>query len=258
MKTIIVLFLFCSCSLFRGSKNIDEEKHAHINSIPTKKDYIDQLASLGDILLELEDIKFLRLNRDSEAYLVGIYNKIVNSNEVILKKRSSIAKFYIIESKHPFYFSLPKSQFFLSSGLLKKYVKTEGVLISILSHEILKSINSIYKKTLVVPTGFLTIEKVLSLTKIDLKEKMNVNKWTYFALRRAGYDPIIYLNWIQIQNKNTLDFTYQLGSSAQISKEEFLFKTFLSSVKDSNIDYRNLANNSSKGFYSFISKIKRM
>jgi hypothetical protein len=222
------------------------------------QDYMAQLAFLSGEYINSPGIQTIRISGRSRHYLTSIYHRIVEHSELILEYNLS-PKFYIIKNKTPFYFSLPGSQFFLSSSLVKKFLKNEHLLVAALSHEIVKSQRNIYLKKAVVPIGFLSTEKMLSLTRLPLKIKMEVNKWTYYVLGRAGYDSSAYLNWLQTQNKNTLDFMFQLGSSKKISKEEFLFKNFV--VKQGIVEKMNRSrqpSNSSKSFYHFVNEVGRI
>jgi hypothetical protein len=258
ISIILISTLMASCSTMREWANdlINNPQNKKVQQYENK-DYMDQLAYLGGEYLNTPGVKTIRLSGRSRNYLKSIYHRVVENSELILEYNVS-PKFYIISNKIPFYFSLPGSQFFMSSGLVKKFFKNEHLLVAALSHEIVKSHRSIYQKKSVVPIGFLSTEKMLSLTSVPLKIKMEVNKWTFYVLKRAGYDSTAYLNWLQTQNKNTLDFMFQLGSGKQISKEEFLFKSFI--VKQGIIEKANKLkgpSNSSKSFYKFVSEIGR-
>jgi hypothetical protein len=221
------------------------------------KDYVDQLAFLGREYLNTPGVRTIKISPKSRRYLKSIFNRVCENSELILKL-SQRPTFHIIKSRKPFYFSLPGSQFFLSSGLVLSFLKNEHLLVAALSHEIVKSQKSIYLKKAVVPIGFLSTEKMLALTSLPLKIKMEVNKWTFYVLKRAGYDSTAYLNWLQTQNKNTLDFIFQLGSGKQISREEFLFKNFI--VKQGILNRRNeksAPSNSSQDFYRLVNEIGR-
>jgi hypothetical protein len=82
-----------------------------------------------------------------------------------------------------------------------------------------------------------------------------VSEWTYFVLKRAGYDASAYLNWIQIQNRNTLDFAMYLGDSLIISKEEHLFKNFMTRQGVLGVEKRFNEANSSKNFYKLLNNV---
>jgi hypothetical protein len=255
---IILLYISSSCSSIKEWRDdiIKNPQNTKLR-LYRSKDYMDQLSYLGSEYLNTPGIRVIRLSDRSKVYLRTIYNRIVENSELILEYNVR-PRFYIIKSKLPFYFSLPGSQFFLSSVLVHKFLKNEQLLVAALSHEIVKSHRKIYLKKAVVPIGYLSTEKMLSLTNLPLNIKMEVNKWTFYVLKRARYDSTAYLNWLQTQNKNTLDFMFQVGSSKQISREEFLFKNFI--VKQGIANKRNELrepSNSSKGFYKFISEIGR-
>ena len=73
-------------------------------------------------------------------------------------------------------------------------------------------------------------------------------------LERANMEPSAILSWIQIRNKNILDFTLMDGEQSIISKEEFAFKNFFAANRGSGLDARTQGN-SSKQFYRFLRHI---
>ena len=75
------------------------------------RDYIDHIAAAGDAYLSYEETKTIKLRPDTVAFLENIYERLVSNNELLLQRKEK-PKFYIIEHKSPFLFSLPKSQFF--------------------------------------------------------------------------------------------------------------------------------------------------
>lgn len=253
MKYLIVLVLLMSCSIF-------EEKNSEYQQFPGRiklyrnVDYVDQLSALSSGYITSPGIEVVSLSNLSKSYLQSIYTKIVNNNELLFKKKHDL-EFYIIKNKTPFFFSLPKGKFFFSSGLFLRYLKNEELFVSSFSYEIIKSLNNIYNKKLIVPIGFLRTERILGITRISLEEKMEINKWSFFAMKRAGYDAFAILNWIQTQNKNTLDFTVQHGDARKITREEFLFKNFIVNEGGENEKPFELVN-SSKGFYKLIKDIR--
>ena len=107
-----------------------------------------------------------------------------------------------------------------------------------------------------IPLGYYTTEQMIGLTKLKFSTKQQVGEWTYFVMRRAGYDATAYLNWIQIQNRNTVDFAMFLGDSAGISKEEHLFKNFMTKQGTIGVDRRFNEANSSKNFYKLINNVE--
>lgn len=244
-----VSILLLSCSHIKKFL-IQEDVIVSNQKIHTTKkvDYIDHLSSLSKSILNNKDIRSLRLSKRNNEYLKGIFQRIVSNNELLLPKGPP-PQFYLIDDKVPFIFSLPNYQFFISKGLVKKYFKNESLLVSALCFEIVKSGRNLYPAQRVFPLGLIQIPQVLSLIRIDINTKLEVYKWTYFALRRAEYDAMALLNWIQTQNKNTLDFSWQIRDPRGISREEFLLKNFLVSQGFGQVKSPEI--NSSKMFYRF-------
>ena len=212
------------------------------------RDYVDHLEFLSNGILKNKNIKFLPLSRSNREYLESIFTRIVANNELLVPSKPS-PKFYLVKEKIPFIFSLPGYQFFFSTGLVKKYFKNESLLVSALCFEIIRSGRNIYEAKRVYPVGYREVPQMLSLTRLSLESRIEIYKWTYFALKRAEYDATALLNWIQTQNKNTLDFSWQIRDPRGVSREEFLFKNFLVSQGLDRADQREA--NSSKNFYKF-------
>ena len=252
-----IIFLLSSCSNFKGYFNSNRSDLENKIIKYKNNDYIEQLQFLGEEYLKYSGIKKIRLSSRSRSYLNTIYRKIVRNSELILDDFKK-PNFYIIKDSRPFYFSLPGQKFFFSSGLIVNFFKNEQLLVATLAHEIVKSQKNIYLKNAIVPIGYISTERIIALTKVPLEIKMEINKWTFYTLGRAGYDSTAYLNWLQTQNKNTIDFTFQLGSGKQISREEFLFKNFI--VKQGLLDEKEInrtALNSSSAFYRLVNEIGR-
>lgn len=239
-----MIFYLVSCA----SKESKESILTHL--IVRDIDYIDHFEKLSKDYLETPDIQEVKLSRRSRRYLEALYMRIVINNELILKKKIK-PQFHIIKSNLPFYFSLPNGSFFLSDTLLKKYVKSENLLVSLLANEIYRVHKLIYEKKVFIPVGFFSTKKMLTIHRLPLKIKMESLKWTYFILKRSGFDPYSVLSWLQIQNKSTVEFSMQSGTSQAETREEFLFKNFLAEGvgKKQNVN-ENQEANSSKGFYA--------
>lgn len=138
----------------------------------------------------------------------------------------------------------------MSDTLLKKYLKSENLLVSMLSLEIYRVHKNLYEKNVLIPVGYMSTKKMLSLCKLPLNVKVESLKWSYFILKRSGFDPFSILNWIQTQNKNSLEFSIQLGTTHSQTKEEFMFKNFLAQeVGKIQSDIETKESNSSRGFY---------
>lgn len=246
--------LFAGCLSACGTS--PEKKTIDYNGIgePQTKDFIDHLAAASGDYLSYEETKTIKLRPDTIEFLESIYERLVSNNQLILD-RVEKPNFYIIQHKSPFLFSLPRSQFFFSTALIEKYLKSEELFVAAFAAEVVRSQRYIYEKQLMLPLGYYNTEKMIGLTKLKFETKQQVSEWTYFILKRAGYDASAYLNWIQIQNRNTLDFSMFLGDSVGISKEEHLFKNFMARQGVIGVEKRFNEANSSKNFYKLLNNV---
>jgi hypothetical protein len=97
---------------------------------------------------------------------------------------------------------------------------------------------------------------MLSLLRLNIEEKVEIHKWAFHILKRVGIDTDSYLSWIQIQNRNSVDFSLQLGDISSISREESLFKAFI--IKNTEKKKTSKSHEgSSREFYAFINQLKR-
>lgn len=254
MKLILISIIFILAGCTSNPKNTKDYSRL---SEPVVKDYIDHLAALGPVYLNSDEVKEVKLKNDSIQFLEQLYERIVSNNEILLKKESK-PRFHVIINKTPFIFSLPHSQFFLSSGLVEKYLKSEELFVAALVAEILKSSRYIYEKRILIPLGYISTERMLQITRVRPETKFQLNEWSYFVLKRAGFDASAFLNWIQVQNRNTLDFSLYLGDAIGISKEEHLFKNFMAKQGVASVEKKINEANSSKAFYNLLNNIVRI
>jgi hypothetical protein len=249
-----LLILVSSCSTFKipGKKKGGSISKAVYKEM-TPADYADHLASLRHPFLNTPGIKSLRMGTSGESYLIRLTNEIILNNEIFFKQLRK-AEITILDTDVPLHFSLPKGQIFISRGLISKYIKHESMLAGILAYELVRSENVLYPKQIVIPVGYVPLERMLGLSRLNLEEKMEIHKWAYYLTTRSGFDGEYYLSWLQTQNRNTADFLLQVGDVNQINREESLFKAFL--IKTSSEDDQVAKKNSSKTFYSFINSIR--
>lgn len=256
MKQLLSLFfcffLIASLSACSSSKKT-QINYKNLGEL-TNKDYIDHLAAAGGDYLTYEEVKTVKLRTESIDYLEDVYERLVSNNQQILNAPET-PKFYIVQHKSPFLFSLPRSQFFFSTALIERYLKSEELFVAAFAAEVLRSQRFIYEKQILLPLGFYSTEKMIQLTRLKNETKVQVNEWTYYILKRAGYDSSAYLNWIQVQNRNTLDFALYLGDPIGISKEEHLFKNFMSKQGVLGVEKQFSEANSSKSFYKLLNNI---
>lgn len=257
LSLVFLIFLMGSCA----SLNIPYFGRDNVEQISLKgyleydeDDYIDHLISFHNAYREGNRTKVVSLNRGSEYYLKRLVKKIVGTNELFFDPDIE-ASFTIIRTNTPFHFSLPGRRFYLSTGLLKKYVKNEEMLYCALVFELIRSEKNIYTKTTIIPTGNLDTNRLLSLLRLHTPDKVEIHKWSYYLLKRSGVNTDAYLSWLQVKNRNSLDFALQLGDTRSISREEALYKAFLIEIEK---DEKRSGNykGSSRSFYRFLRDIK--
>ncbi|MCY4644743.1 MAG: hypothetical protein OXB88_09015 [Bacteriovoracales bacterium] len=205
---------------------------------------------------ESQKSKIIELSGRSQRYLGSIESQI-KSNNGILFGNFKEKGFLIINDKKPYHFSIPDGKTFISLGLLKKYVKSEGLLVSVLTLEMIRAHKKIFTKNIIVPTGVVSFEDLRPLLKVNLNFKNDVNKWAIYSLKRSGFSPLSLLRLLQLKNKNFLDFFDTQDESEESSIEEAQLKSFL--IKSGLFsDINKFQKNSSRGFYHFINEIKRL
>ena len=221
----------------------------------SEKDYVEQYNHISKTFLESGRVKIVRFPSRQLVYLRGLVESLRENNELLFKNNEDI-DFYLISHKAPFYFSSPEGKVFLSLGVMKRYMKNEGSLAAILLYESIRIEKDIYRKNFFIPTGTVSVERMISFSRIDLLQKNRLNKWVYYGLDRSGFDAENFLDWIQLQNKNSLDFALHLGSMKEIVREESELRRFILRKYQG----ENLKNEtrSSKDFYRFMQYIRRL
>src|SRR5690606_21829618 len=139
----------------------------------TSHDFEDHLASLKAPYLNTPGTKVFRLDGTTKKYIEGLSGEIIANNESFFKKLRQ-ATVTIIDSESPLHFSLPKGEIFISRGLITKYIKNESMLVCVLAYELIRSEKLLYPKQTIIPTGYVTLERMLSLNRLTLDEKMEV------------------------------------------------------------------------------------
>jgi hypothetical protein len=247
---LVIILMIYGCSL------LNESKQEYTESKMTNVDYLEHFKSLGDIYLKSKDNKEIVLDELSNKYLKNTFKRLVNNNEIIFKTEGELS-FHVVKNKTPFLFSLPGDRFFFSTGLFEKYLKSEELFVSAFAAEIIKSKKNIFEKKSLIPLGFVSTEKMIQLTRVDLEIKKSINEWAFVLLKRAGFDSSAYLNWIQVQNRNSLDFAMYLGDSINIVSEEQLFKNYMSKQGLVILEKKTSEANSSKEFYKLLKNINK-
>lgn len=254
VKLILLFILFSSCS-YLGLKG-DEQKGISLSNYKEfeRSDYIAHLRSFGKSYLANSDQKEVKLNYASQKYLKSIAETLIKNNELFFAGIDETT-FHIIESKIPFHFSLPGRIIFFSSSLIEKYINNETMLYCMIVYELIRSEKLLYDKNIIIPAGTLSTPRILSLLRLSTADKVEVHKWAFYILKRVGIDTDSYLSWLQLKNRNSLDFSMQIGDIQTISREEALFKSFLiQEVKNTRKSPKYTG--SSRDFYKFVRNVK--
>ena len=124
---LFFLLILPSCSLTnnfffskRESPNqvkINENKYE-------KEDYLAQVSYYKNFYLTSTVTKEIKLSQENKLYIQKLAEKITYNNELFFEQKSG-AEIYLINDNIPFHFSTPGKRIFLSTGLLKKYIKSE-------------------------------------------------------------------------------------------------------------------------------------
>lgn len=248
----LILTLLCSCSLFKGENEDEKLQLTNYQKFETK-DFSSHLSSFEKSFLNTPEIKELGFDSTRSNYIYSLINKIINNNKVFFSKKDK-PKFFIIKDDTPYHFSLPNRKIFLSSGLFKKYIQNESILICVITFELIRSEKEIYKKTMIIPTGNLDSKRLLPLLRLNATQKMKIHKWAFRLLKKLEIDSDTYLSWLQIQNRNSIDFSMHLGDINVISREEALFKEFV--IENSRGERKRNYKRSTKSFYSFLRYVR--
>lgn len=254
LKNLLIFYFLTSCS-YLGLRG-DENKGITLTDYKEfeKSDYIDHLKSFEKSYLANTDQDKVQLTQKSKKYLESIATLITKNNELFFSSKDE-ASFNVIESKIPFHFSLPGKKIFFSSNLIAKYINNETMLFCMIVYELIRSEKLLYDKNIIIPAGTISTPRMLSLLRLGTAEKVEVHKWAFYILKRIGIDTDSYLSWLQLKNRNSLDFSMQIGDIQTISREEALFKSFLiQEVKNTRKipKYKG----SSRDFYTFVRNVK--
>lgn len=256
INLLCALILLGACSL--GSKQNNPPPPIEFNdySVYQKKDFINHFETFNKFFLQGPDVQLVKTSNYIEDYLKDVAKKILSNNELFFTNLKDTT-YFIVNDQRPYHFSLPPQNIYLSLGLIRKYISHESELASVISFEMVKLEKNVFEKNIIVPTHYLGIERLTSLVRVDMESKIEIHKWAYYLLKRSGFDSDIYLSWIQLMNRNTVDFQLHSGDIGSISREEALFKRFLVSQNEA-VDYKETGSFSSVKFYKVLNYFNRV
>lgn len=245
-----IIILFSSCSLFSKS---EKTYPFGMGKTYEKNDYDKHFEQIAKNFISENRKKIILIDVNNDLYLKKLVDKIYVKNENIFAKRIPI-KVNIIKTNEIIFFSLPGGYIFLSSELVSKYLKSENIFNAIFVTEFIKSNLSLYRKNLIIPRENYTYKDLIKLTRLYVEDRIVLNNLTYEVLKRTGLDAGAKLLWIQLQNRNSVDFSRSNEFNSELLREEFLMKNYMITNGDYNIEIQQ---NSSKDFYRFRGNIER-
>lgn len=252
VKTSFFFFILSSCSFLPvGQRDKNLNAYKKIN----KDEARSQLEFLAKELIASKKITYVKIDKAIEDYLKEKHNQFRKNLPSFFSKKVAPLKFKIIKDKSPFFFSLPGNYFFFSSSLIKKFLNNEQIFLAAFASEMIRGQHNIFKRKTIIPVGEIHLERLISMVRIPESERVKMWKWAYFALQKSGIDGSAVLNLIQLQNKNSVEFIYMLGGKHNLSKEEFLFKNFLSKQKSIEFQEKR-TENTSKYFYRLLKRVR--
>lgn len=251
---ILAIILISSCSFFSKKESRDNFKDQYVHD--SRRDYWEHWKKLGNDFKANYRNQLKSPPANVTAYLKNILLTVEKKNEVFFEKdpKADIS-FLVFDDDRPFYFSLPTGEIILSRKLIERYIVHEGVLISILVPEYIRIRKAVYPKVKKIPLGYFELDKMLSMQRLPFEQRMKLHEWSYYLLLRTNYNPGQYLSWLQLQNRNHLDFSFYLADSILLTKEEAYLKQFI--IQNyGKLELTPINLKSSKGFYSFIDKYR--
>jgi len=248
---IIVLSTLISCStaksLLESIPFVGTQKSSLTTNDFANADYRKQLETSSKDFSATYSDKIVTLSPKTITYFTNLTSSIRGNNELVIKDDKFTLTF--IDVDIPYIFSLPGGAIFISTRMMKEFLRNEDLFVAAVTYELIRSSNSIYKKKLIIPVGYIETERILSIVRLSIETKIEIDKLTYYSLKRAGYDPYTVLSFIQLINKHTQSFVRMYGDRESISKEEYLFKQFL--IKSDEINkHRSIERRPMKEFYT--------
>jgi hypothetical protein len=247
---LIISTQLISCAFFRTKVSEDNFQENYVQD--SRRDYWEHWKVLGQDFKNNYQNKLKKPPEYVQKYLTKVLTTIEKRNEVFFEADpKTTISFLIFEDQRPFYFSLPSGEIILSRKLIERYIDHEGALISVIVPEYVRIRKAIYPKVKKIPLGFLELEKMLSMQRLPFDQRLKLHQWSYYLISRSNYNPGQYLSWLQLQNRNHLDFSFYLADSILLVKEEAYLKQFI--IQNyGKLELNPLNLKSSKEFYNFI------
>lgn len=237
----------CSFLSFIGGKKSEVQEEIQLS----RRDYWLHWKKLSNDFKETHKSLLAPPPPSVHEYLKQIVKNVEKKNEIFFENDPNVEiSFLIFKDKRPFYFALPTGEIILSTRLVEKYIDHEGALLSVIIPEFIRVKKVIYPKLHLLPMGFMELEKMLSIQRLSFDVRMKLHQWSYYLMLRSNFHPNQYLSWIQLQNRNHVDFSFYLADSIVLVKEEAYLKQFIVN-NYGKLEFNPLNLKSSKDFYKF-------
>ncbi len=185
-------------------------------------------AYLGERFLKAHRKQIFSPNLEERKYLQHLLLRLLKNGPLDSARRENFTpRFFFLRDTRVFFFSLPDGKFFLSRGILERYLKSEELFLAALSFELAKSYLRTYQFPESLPVSTLGVEEMMGHTYLEIEIRSELNKWALQIMIAAGEDPSAYLAWVQLKNRNSLDFHLFDRDQQNFYQEEFDLKNYL-------------------------------
>ena len=186
MKILIYFlsFFVLSCSLFKRENKYWAPYKEKKDNQTRDRSLLEHQQYVVDSFIKNNRSLAVEITRSKRKYLQKLESKIKNTNELFFSKtKNNKNKYYLIKDKRPVAFSSPKGKIFLTTGLIKKYIKHESNIVSILVFELVKIEKKLFMRKEFFPSGYFSFEEIVSSFRIPIEEKIKNHKWSFYLLK---------------------------------------------------------------------------
>jgi len=247
-KNVLMLFMLSGC--LGSLEEVRNKTPLPSRGIPWQdsgESYLDHYNNLLNDFITTSSGYIKKARPEIQGYLNGIWKRLLGRMDY---KSVTALEVYYYDDQQPFYLLSPDGRLILSIGLIEKYVRNQPLLSVILLEAILRIKHNYFYKIIFIPTGIITVEQMLSVLKLDLKSKTNINEWIYYYLKKNNGDVVSILDWVQVKNRNSLDFSLLNNNGYSPLEEEKVLKNIF--LKGRNLElFHEEVSLSPKVFYRF-------
>lgn len=193
------------------------------------------------------------ISRRNKQYLKSVVDNIISKNELFFTQIQSI-RFIIVRDKRPFVSSIPSNHIIISDSFIGNYLYNENYLYIALTYELVRLEKGVFQSQMKIPTETVSLSDLIKFSRISTSLSFEVHKWSKYLLSRIGVQSDSYLSWLQVINRNQVDFRFHLHK-VNIYKIEKEFKKIIISNLDGEYGFSRYKK-SSKSFYDLVHSYK--